>query len=55
PTGNLDPASAEQVFELLLALRAERATTALVVTHNPAIAARCGRILRLEDGVLHES
>jgi lipoprotein-releasing system ATP-binding protein len=52
PTGNLDPASGEQVFELLLALQQRRGITALLVTHNPEIARRCGRILTLEGGVL---
>jgi lipoprotein-releasing system ATP-binding protein len=52
PTGNLDPASGEQVLERLLELRARHRTTAVLVTHNPAIAARCGRVLRLEGGVL---
>jgi lipoprotein-releasing system ATP-binding protein len=52
PTGNLDPASGEQVFELLVALQARHRTTALLVTHNPDIARRCGRILALERGVL---
>ncbi len=53
PTGNLDPASGEQVFRLLLELQAHHRTTGILVTHNPAIAERCTRILRLEDGVLH--
>ncbi|MCP4657315.1 MAG: ABC transporter ATP-binding protein, partial [bacterium] len=35
PTGNLDPASAEQVFGLLVELQAHHGTTAIVVTHNP--------------------
>ncbi len=52
PTGNLDPASGEQVFELLLALQKRRGTTVVIVTHNPGIAQRCGRILALEGGVL---
>ena len=52
PTGNLDPASGEQVLERLLELRARHRTTAVLVTHNPAIAARCGRVLRLEGGLL---
>jgi lipoprotein-releasing system ATP-binding protein len=52
PTGNLDPASGEQVFGLLLALQARHGTTAVVVTHNPGIAERCARILSLEGGVL---
>ncbi|HKV12700.1 MAG TPA: ABC transporter ATP-binding protein [Thermoanaerobaculia bacterium] len=52
PTGNLDPASGEHVFELLLELQARHHTTGILVTHNPEIAARCTRILRLEGGVL---
>ena len=52
PTGNLDPASGETVFNLLLELQARHRTTGILVTHNPEIAARCTRILRLEDGVL---
>jgi ABC-type lipoprotein export system ATPase subunit len=52
PTGNLDPESGEQVFELLVELQRRHGTTTLMVTHNPSIAARCGRVVRLEDGVL---
>ena len=52
PTGNLDPAAAEQVFELLLDLQRRHRTTTILVTHNPALAARCGRTLRLEQGTL---
>ena len=53
PTGNLDPAAAEQVFELLLDLQRRHRTTTVLVTHNPALAGRCGRTLRLEQGALH--
>lgn len=52
PTGNLDPASGEIVLELLLSLRERRGTTAVVVTHNPELAKRCGRIFELQNGVL---
>ncbi len=52
PTGNLDPASGEQVFELLVDLQKRHGTTGLLVTHNPQIAERCTRTLRLEGGVL---
>ena len=41
PTGNLDPASGEQVFQLLLELQARHGTTGILVTHNPEIAGRC--------------
>jgi lipoprotein-releasing system ATP-binding protein len=53
PTGNLDPESGEQVFGLLVELQAEHRTTTVLVTHNPGIAARCGRILTLGEGRLH--
>jgi len=52
PTGNLDPASGEAVFQLLLDLQARHRTTGVLVTHNPEIAERCSRIRRLEGGVL---
>ncbi len=52
PTGNLDAASGERVLEQLFDLQARHGTTALLVTHNPDIAARCGRVLELVDGVL---
>jgi lipoprotein-releasing system ATP-binding protein len=52
PTGNLDPESAERVFALLLDLQRRHGTTAIVVTHNPEIARRCARVLRLDGGQL---
>ena len=52
PTGNLDPASGEQVFALLQEMQARHRTTAVLVTHNPSIAERCGRVERLEGGIL---
>ncbi len=54
PTGNLDPAAGEAVFELLRALVERHGTTALVVTHNRELARRCARILVLEGGVLRD-
>jgi len=52
PTGNLDPVSGDQVFALLVDLQRRHGTTGLLVTHNPQIAERCTRTLRLEGGVL---
>jgi lipoprotein-releasing system ATP-binding protein len=52
PTGNLDPESAVRVFDLMIELQQRHGTTALVVTHNPELAGRCGRLLRLEGGKL---
>ncbi len=54
PTGNLDTASADEVFALLRRFNAERGTAFLVVTHDPRLAARCDRIIRLVDGRIVE-
>jgi lipoprotein-releasing system ATP-binding protein len=50
PTGNLDTHTSDQVFELLRRFNRERATTFLVVTHDPRLADRCDRILEVVDG-----
>ena len=52
PTGNLDPATGEQVFELLRTMATRHGTTMVLVTHNPELARRCARIYSLEDGIL---
>ena len=52
PTGNLDVATGEAVIELMFSLNAESGTTLVLVTHDNALAARCGRILRLAAGRL---
>ena len=50
PTGNLDQATGAVVMDLLFALRAESGTTLMLITHDPALASRCGRIIRIADG-----
>jgi lipoprotein-releasing system ATP-binding protein len=54
PTGNLDPPTAERVFEQLLKLVRTSGVAAVVATHNLDLAARMDRTLRLTDGVLLE-
>ena len=54
PTGNLDPATASDVFEVLLKLVRGAGLTALIATHNPDMASRMDRIVNLESGRLIE-
>jgi len=54
PTGNLDPRIAADVFETLLGLVRNSGLAALIATHNPELAGRMDRILRMADGVLSE-
>ncbi len=54
PTGNLDPPTAERVFEQLLKLVRQSGVAAVVATHNLDLAARMDRMLRLVDGLLVE-
>ena len=52
PTGNLDHDSAEQVFNLLVELVKNTGVAALIATHNPELAGKMDRVLRLENGIL---
>jgi putative ABC transport system ATP-binding protein len=50
PTGNLDSATGAEIMDLLVDLRERRGMTIVVATHDPVIASRCDRIIRLRDG-----
>jgi len=52
PTGNLDPATADEVHELLMDLNRTRGITLVIVTHNDRLAALADRTLRLQEGRL---
>ncbi|MGE4064653.1 MAG: ABC transporter ATP-binding protein [Rhodospirillaceae bacterium] len=52
PTGNLDPDTSDGVFAQLISLSRQHGLAALIATHNPALAARMDRTVRLEHGLL---
>ncbi|WP_417807861.1 ABC transporter ATP-binding protein [Thioclava sp.] len=54
PTGNLDPATSDTVFDVLMDLVRETGLSALIATHNMALTAKMDRVLRLDGGALTE-
>ncbi|MFA5496476.1 MAG: ABC transporter, partial [Porticoccaceae bacterium] len=50
--GNLDAATGQRVIDLLFEINQERATTLVLVTHDPMLAQRCQRRLELQGGTL---
>lgn len=54
PTGNLDRQTGDRIADLLFSLNREHGTTLVLVTHDPELAARCDRRLRLVNGQLRE-
>jgi len=54
PTGNLDDHTGKAIGDLLFDVAARTETTMVLVTHNTTLAHRCDRVLRLQDGQLHE-
>ena len=52
PTGNLDATTGAQIIDLMFAMNSEAGTTLILVTHDEALANRCGRTLRLSGGRL---
>jgi len=54
PTGNLDEATGAAIIDLIFALKRERKTTLIIVTHDPALAERCDRRIWLHSGRIGE-
>ena len=54
PTGNLDSKTGEEIMELLLKLNKERGVTLIMVTHDPDVASRTGRVIHIRDGQVEE-
>ncbi|EKK5196967.1 ABC transporter ATP-binding protein [Cronobacter sakazakii] len=54
PTGNLDRQTGDRIADLLFSFNRDSGTTLILVTHDPELAARCDRTLRLRDGKLWE-
>lgn len=52
PTGNLDSANSDKVFDLLLQFAREQRIAVILVTHNPELAKKCHRTLRMMDGLM---
>jgi putative ABC transport system ATP-binding protein len=55
PTGNLDDATGASIIELMFALKRERGATLIVVTHDPALASKCERKIRLRSGRIEDA
>jgi putative ABC transport system ATP-binding protein len=52
PTGNLDQETGQEIIDLLFELRRAEGTTLVLVTHDAALASRCGRIVEIRDGLI---
>ena len=52
PTGNLDGKTGAHVVDLLFELQRRRQSTLLLVTHDPGLARRCGRVIEMQDGCI---
>lgn len=55
PTGNLDGSTGSSIIDLLFERRAALGATLLIITHDPALAARCDRVVTMQDGHVVES
>ena len=56
PTGNLDAATGGAIVELMFAKVRAGASTLVLITHDPELAAQCDRIIEMRDGkIVHDS
>jgi len=55
PTGNLDDSTGTQIVELMFNVQRERKTTLVLVTHDPGLAERCDRMIRVRSGEIEEA
>lgn len=53
PTGGLDTATSKEIIDLIVSLNIDEHFTAIIITHDPDIAKRCRRAVRMVDGLLH--
>jgi len=53
PTGNLDAATGASIMDLLFDRQCETGATLFIITHDAALASRCGRVVEMRDGVIH--
>ncbi len=53
PTGALDTATSREIIDLFVSLNTDEHVTAIIITHDPDIAKRCRRAVRMVDGVVH--
>jgi putative ABC transport system ATP-binding protein len=52
PTGNLDATTGAAIMDLLFARQQETGATLFIITHDPALAARCARVIEMQDGLI---
>ena len=52
PTGALDSKTADEIMGLMEQLNREKGLTFVIVTHDPAVGARCNRIVKMRDGII---
>ncbi len=53
PTGALDTTTSKEIIDLFVSLNTDEHVTAIIITHDPDIARRCRRSVRMVDGLVH--